>query len=268
MNSQLLGSVRLAKKAGQKTYKNTVLLGGNPKPAWLVACQVRCLALQLIIALVSTILGAQAFALNIESLASPNEAQLSWVGKNIVQNGMPMQIVEFRSTQSLQSVLAFYREEWRQYHQPGQRSTVANQLDGWDVLSTLIDGHNVVLQVKSEAGLTTGFISATPLGQVTHQSDVARAFPRQWGTTLMSAMESTDGDVTATTLILQSNQSVREMQRYYKTAFLRNGWVLARSSEQQDTAVMLFDRRDGSMELAVRREHNKTLIFANIKGGI
>lgn len=222
------------------------------------------LALALVICLLAS--AANTLAFDLQGLAAPPQTRLSWVGKHIVQNGMPMQILQFQSSLSQPELLRFYREEWQQYHKPGERASVTRDVGEWRMLSTLVDAHHVVLQLKREAGQLTGFLSATPLDIATEHSSITNQFPRQSGSQLISSTESNDGGVKATTLILQNHYSLRESHTFYKNALQRKGWKLSRSNVARGTAVMLFDRPSSSLQLAMRRENNQTLIFANVRG--
>lgn len=204
-------------------------------------------------------------AFELQELATPPETTLSWVGKDIVQNGMPMQIIELRSTLSVEEIKAFYRQDWLSYHRVGERSSVQRRVGQWDILSTLIDNHNVVVQLKQDGGLTTGFLSTHPLDLEPEPSQVSEKFPRKWGTELISSTESNDAGVVATTLVLQNQYTVRENKLFYEAELVRNGWSMARSTINTGTVVMLFNRSSGALELAMRREDNNTLIFANVR---
>lgn len=206
------------------------------------------------------------FAFDLQELQVPPETQQSWVGKHIVHNGMPMQIVQLQSSLPIPELLRFYRKEWQNYHKPGERATVSRRMGEWQTLSTLVDGHHVVVQLIRKAGQTEGFLSITPLDTATEKNSIARYFPRQGGAQLLSSTESNDGGVKATTLILQNYNSLRSNQAFYKNALQRSGWNLSRSSLADGTAVMLFDRSSGSLQLAMRRENDTTMIFANVRG--
>lgn len=205
-------------------------------------------------------------AFDLQELQAPPETRLSWVGQDIVQNGMSMQIVQLQSSRSIPEVLRFYREDWRNYHKPGTRATVTRTVGEWQMLSTLIEQHNVVVQLKREASQTTGFLSATPLDTQPRKNSISKHFPRQGGTQLISSTESNDGGAKATTLILQNNRSLRANQAFYQNSLQRSGWTLSRSNVLGGTAAMLFDRASGSMELAISRDKGTTTIFANVRG--
>ncbi len=220
-----------------------------------------------LVASVSLLTGAaNTLAFDLQQLATPPQTQLSWVGKHIVQNGMPMQILQLQSSLPQAELLRFYRQEWQAFHKPGERSSITRDVGEWRMLSTLVDAHHIVLQLKREAGQLTGFLSAIPLDTRTEQSSITKQFPRQNGSQLISSTESNDGNAKATTLILQNRYSLRDSHNFYKTALQRKGWKLSRSDVSRGTAVMLFDRTSGSLQLAMRRDKDMTFIFANLRG--
>lgn len=222
--------------------------------------------LSFIVPVLTLVCAANTLAFDLQELAAPPQTRLSWVGRHIVQNGMPMQILQLRSSLPMAEILRFYRQRWQVYHRPGERSSLTRDVGDWRMLSTVVDAHHVVLQLKREAGQLTGYLSATPLDTPTEQSQIAEQFPRQSGSRLISSTESNDGGAPATTLILENRFPLRDAFRFYHTALQRRGWKLSRSDVDRGTAVLRFARPSGSLQLALRREKDRTYIFANLRG--
>lgn len=210
-----------------------------------------------------------ALALDIQHIEHPRETSLTWVGERIEHNGMPMQILQLNSRLSKEALFEFYKELWKPMHAPDQQATVEKSVGEWQMISTLLDDHNVVVQVKPSATGLEGFMSATPLDYRPEQSTIARHFPRQWGTELVSSTQSQDGGVKATTLVLKNTHTLESNHEFYERTLQANGWTLSHQNRQRDGSVLFFDGKEGAVELAIQRggdNNRNTLIFANVRG--
>ncbi len=207
-----------------------------------------------------------ALALDIQSIERPPETSMTWIGERIEHNGMPMQILQLSSTLTTEQLFKFYRELWQPMHAENEQATMERRAGDWHIISTLLDDHNVVVQLKSESGRTNGFLSATPLDKQPDQSEITRRFPRQWGTELISSTVSTDGGTRATTLVLKNSHSIESNHDFYTRTLQNNGWTLSHQNVQMGGSVMFFDNSSGAVELAIRRDNSSTLIFANVRG--
>ncbi|MEM8499606.1 MAG: hypothetical protein AAF542_16405 [Pseudomonadota bacterium] len=207
-----------------------------------------------------------ALALDIQHIEHPPLTSLNWVGERIEHNGMPMQILQLNSELGTEELFSFYRELWRSMHRPDQQATVERSVGEWQMISTLLDNHNVVVQAKPSPNGLEGFMSATPLDQQPTQSEIARHFPRQWGTQLVSSTQSNDGGVKATTLVLKNTHTLASNHEFYTRTMQANGWTLSHQNTQLGGSVLFFDNSDGAIEMAIRRESSNTVIFANVRG--
>lgn len=222
-----------------------------------------------VLAFLLSSLSAAALALDIQHIEHPPETSMTWVGERIEHNGMPMQILQLNSRLSKDELFEFYQELWKPMHAPDQQATVEKSVGEWQMISTLLDDHNVVVQVKSSSTGLEGFMSATPLDYRPEQSTIARHFPRQWGTELLSSTQSQDGGVKATTLVLKNTHTLESNHEFYERTLQANGWTLSHQSRQREGSVLFFDGKDGAVELAIQRGGNNnrnTLIFANVRG--
>ncbi len=207
-----------------------------------------------------------AFSLDIQHIEHPPLTTLSWVGERIEHNGMPMQILQLNSELSKEELFAFYKDLWQATHRPDQQAAIERSVGEWQIISTILENHNVVVQVKPSSVGLEGFMSATPLDQQATQNEIARHFPRQWGTELVSSTESNDGGAKATTLILRNSHTLESNHEFYTRTMQANGWTLSHQNTQLGGSVLFFDNDDGAVEMAIRRESNNTVIFANVRG--
>lgn len=220
----------------------------------------------LALTIVLGLLPAVGFSLDIQRIEHPPLTSMTWVGERIEHNGMPLQILQLNSELSTKELFTFYRELWQPMHAANEQATMERFAGEWQIISTLMDGYNVVVQVKPSGAGLEGFMSATPLDKEPTQSDVARNFPRQWGTELVSSTQSTDGGTKATTLVLKNTHTLQSTHDFYSRTLQENGWTLSHQNTEMGGSVMFFDSSDGAVELAIRRDKSNTVIFANVRG--
>ncbi len=244
------------------------LVRPQPQQYWIsLAARVRSMVLTSCVTTVGLCLSAVCLSFDLRSLEHPATAKLIWVGERIEHNGMPMQVLQIESSHGIDELFQFYRANWAQWHRPEKQASVEKQAGEWRILSTLLDRHNIVLQLQESATGSSGFVSATPLDKAPEQNRIASDFPRQWGTELISSTESWDGGAPATTLVMKNSYSVDTNQEFYLRSLQASGWSLAHSSRKHGTSVMFFDRDSGALELAIQRDAEATIIFANLRGG-
>ncbi|MFK7732279.1 MAG: hypothetical protein AB8B48_11740 [Pseudomonadales bacterium] len=211
-------------------------------------------------------ISSNAFSFDIQHIEHPPLTSLTWVGERIEHNGMPMQILQLNSELSTSELFGFYKEIWQPMHAENQRATIERSVGEWQIISTLLDNHNIVVQVRPSPIGLEGFMSATPLDEAPVQSEIARHFPKQWGTELVSSTQSQDGGVQATTLVLKNTHSLESTHEFYTRTMQANGWTLSHQNTQLGGSVLFFDNKDGAVEMAIRRENSNTVIFANVRG--
>lgn len=220
----------------------------------------------LLLTVLFALLPTKVFSLDIQGIEHPPLTSMTWVGERIEHNGMPLQILQLNSELNAKELFTFYKELWQPMHAADEQATMERSAGEWHIISTLMDGYNVVVQVKPSSAGLEGFMSATPLDTEPTQSDVARNFPRQWGTELVSSTQSTDGGTKATTLVLKNTHTLRSTHDFYSRTLQENGWTLSHQNTEMGGSVMFFDSSDGAVELAIRRDKSSTFIFANVRG--
>jgi len=204
-----------------------------------------------------------------DSVPMPEDMQSVWVGEDIVQNGIPMQIQSFTYGGSVENLLSFYKTQWEKPKSSEIPGFLVQQVAEWTIISHLEKSKTTVVQIMTgdDSG-TMGYISQATLGAPSDVVELIRDFPKMNGTDVISATESTDANKETTTLILSNYFSVDSNADYYKTKMKSMGWKYIHGADKDNTSVLLFNGKDSQAEIAISKNKNgTTIIFANVVGG-
>jgi hypothetical protein len=204
-----------------------------------------------------------------EGVPMPQGMKSVWVGEDIVQNGIPMQIQSFTYGGTVESLLSFYKTQWAKPQASEIPGFLVQQAGEWTIISHLETSEMTLVQVKAgNDNNSIGYISQATLGASSDVVELIREFPKMNGTDVISATESTDANKDTTTLILSNSFSVDSNSQYYKNKMKSMGWKYIHGAEQENTNVLLFNGKDSQAEIAISKNKNgTTIIFANVVGG-
>ena len=203
------------------------------------------------------------------AIPMPESMHSVWVGQDIVQNGIPMQIQSFTYGGSVENLLAYYKNQWENTGQSDIPGFVEQEVGGWAIISHLENTTNTVVQAKSsDDGGAEGYISQATLGAKSDVKEIIRDFPKMSGSDVISATESSDSNREATTLIFSNHFSVESNTVFYKSKMKALGWSYVHGAEQGKTSILLFNGEGTQTEIAIsKNENGMTIIFANVVNG-
>lgn len=217
--------------------------------------------------IVFIILISNCYAYGIDKVEVPPGAKVTYVG-DVIQNGIPLQIKQFKVQMSTSEVLGFYKQYWsdvRNYKE-NTPAYIEKKVDSWTVLSKMEESSSVVVQIKeSSSEESFGFISVSDISQAKKIGDTTTKFPRLNGSNLVSSTESFDNGKLATTIILVNNNSINENSEYYKMSMVNNGWISTNKRITDNEATIYYSKNNQYCEIAiVASKDGKTVIFVNI----
>jgi len=192
---------------------------------------------------------------------STENAKTAWISNEINQSGMVLSIRTFKSPDSVESVLSFYRKAWfKEGEVPG---FIENNMADWKLISQKHEKENVVLQLKPTAeGGSTGFLSIAQLNE--RDQTIAIDFPLPDSTEEFSSTYLEEDGAEVHTMTFITKQTVGTTKSFYEDRLDRKGWALARSSEMNGSQVILFNRRNDRLELVIQKLNEEdTVIFVN-----
>ncbi len=210
--------------------------------------------------------GSVATATELPEITKPHNAELAWVSNNINQNGMQLSIQAFRSPDSVDSVMGFYRSRWgndaasAEGDKPG---FVENEMGEWQVISQLRDKHNIVLQLKpSYEGGSEGFLSSAV--KVTSSGQIHIDFPAPDGAERVSSSIVEENNTESQTLVYVTQDNISNTASFYRRKLKSQGWRMATSQQHDGMEFMMFNRKNEKCELVVSPfEGGATVIYVN-----
>lgn len=184
-----------------------------------LSCRAACAA-SLILAAAPLTLAATRWP----DVPPPPRAQLEWVARDTVVNGLPTRIERFESELAPDEVLAFYRRRWAGAPVGSPRET---RTGGWQALSTLAGAFQIAVQVrpKSPSG-SEGLISTAHFGGQ-RAEPVPPGLPRFPDTLISQVTESVDGPLRSQLVTMVSTQSFDVNVQRWRGEWLRRGWHIA-----------------------------------------
>ena len=186
-------------------------------------------------------------------VVAPPGSRVQWVGKEMVQNGVPMSVRRFDTSMSPKQVLQYYRERWTT---GPRRPPVENRVGGWRVIGRQVGGYYVTVQVRPGAGGSEGFIGVSMLPQLKAEPELDREFPRLAGTEVVSDTRSEDEGKSGQTLILRNDYSVITNAQYYREQLPARGWALRQDYSPAGGAehVQYFERSRESLHIVIAED--------------
>ena len=103
--------------------------------------------------------------LAIPDFPPPKDAQVSWVGRNIVVNGIHSDIRSFVTKDKPEKVAEFYHEQWKKPVAKGKPGyTESDAMPPWHLITRLEDGYLMTVQYQEQdRGGTWGYLAMSPL---------------------------------------------------------------------------------------------------------
>ena len=198
---------------------------------------------------------APSYATAWPEIKDPPHSKVVWVGDDMTQNGVAMQIKTFASDLDVKSVIEFYRNSWAALSLAAK--PVENDLGEWKVIGYQQGDYLVTVQVRpQEKNGSEGHMAVSKLPTFKGQPELDSTFPRLPGTKILSDTRSQDAGKIGKTLILTNSNSVQSNQKYYESAMLQQGWTAAQSSSPQDAngVYLYFQRSKEACVLTISRD--------------
>ncbi|MFK7860457.1 MAG: hypothetical protein AB8B64_16680 [Granulosicoccus sp.] len=197
----------------------------------------------------------------LDRLATPEGASVQMVTSGSVHNGTPIAIATFDSTDSIDSILDFYRHYWAASEAHAQVGFVESELPDWLLISQVRDGYNVVVQLNTqELQGASGFISVMAVN--------ARELVEEHGEfselKTLSSHRSVDGVDTSLMRVYASSLSVAQTHLRYRQKLIRAGWQMLSDDDIDGARVMVLSRKQSRLELSiVESRHYGSVLVAH-----
>lgn len=192
------------------------------------------------------------------------DMKLTWVAPDIVHNGTPMQVRNFESTDTAQTVLARYRREWKASAQNPQ-DAIEYPIKDYLVIAKMLDLCFYTVQVKKDPATSgsTGVLTVSQI-QTNQQAPVlGKDFPMMSGSQVAADMKHRDPGKEARTIVLMNQFSTNANADFYRRVLGNDGWTVL-----NDHVIPNKGGNGNSQTITFRRGFNETsMVIARTQGG-
>ena len=182
----------------------------------------------------------------LNKLAVPDNATLEIVTTDALHNGAPIAMATLTSPDSVDSVLAFYRNLWNDGDEeiPGH---IESAYDNQQLISRLRDGMNIVIQLqKNSDEPASGFVSVLALNAPRVTEDHGAFSDLE----LLSSNRSVDGADTSWIRVYASSSSGSRTHEIYRQRLLADGWHVLADNELEGAWVTQLGRDNTRLEVS------------------
>jgi hypothetical protein len=206
---------------------------------------------------------------------APNGANVGWVARDIIYNGVPMQIRHMSSELKPEEIIGFYRKEWQKTEKD---KLLLEKKPPWYLIHRITDSVFYTVEVRpvgsgSEAILTLSRLpeiqnrflkdSASVRKLINSQGD---RFPRLTGSSMQMDMTSFDDGVQARTIMYRNKYDVEANVLYISEELIASGWSKSgdyRTQKGDMGRQLVFKRTAEQIVMTVRQEAGTTEVVAN-----
>jgi len=155
-------------------------------------------------------------------LPVPPNAVPEIIASDMRFNGAPMQIVQFASLDSKET-LKFYQDFFSKNAEKGKFAvTPAN---GGVMIGALMGERLVTIEIHGQPGEAANVLVSSIKPKLAQSPEkLARDIPRMPGTKVLQHQDSRDGGKTNRFIITQNKQSVEGNAMYLREHYIRSGW--------------------------------------------
>lgn len=178
------------------------------------------------------------------------DAQSSWVAPRMLQNGVPMSILQFSYPGSMASIESYYKEY--RVNKPinielrGNETVIAYEENGY-----FYSIHISNTGDNSRVG-THGKIVATKLTQAITPPDTE--LPVMPGSHIINKINALDGNTDSETLMLSNHHSREANYRYLEQSLKQQGWIKSVAASVVNTAAsqqLVYEMNNQSLQITL-----------------
>jgi len=204
------------------------------------------------------------FARDFPEFPFPKNMVVVLAAKNIEYNGIPTQIYQFHTDDSIAEVVEFYDKEWDDL----------DEVDFGDlkILSHRDDDYLLTVQIERESDLRThGTLSIAPmfklLGGSRHKlrkkiKAVGADFPALSNTEFISDLVADEIGGESRSLLFSNEYSVERNIEFYRTKMMADGWksviVNNAKSKRVKTTVLALNKNSKKLNIGFSRQAGRT----------
>lgn len=206
---------------------------------------------------------------------TPAGADVGWVGRDIVYNGVPMQIRHMKSALSPEDIIDFYRHQWQK---TDKDKLLIEKKSPWVLLHKITSTVFYTVEVHPIQGGSESILTLSKLPEIQqkyrHDSAGLRAmiasqgagFPKLHGSIMQMDMSSYDEGVQARTILYRNTYDVENNVLYVSSELINSGWSKAgdyKTNRGDMGRQLVFKRANEQIVMTVRQSGGFTEVTAN-----
>lgn len=216
-------------------------------------------ALQLL--LVSLLFNATAWAAP-DDIPVPDWLSPATVGEKMVINGLPSTVYRFETHETVDALLDFYRDTWRD---EGKNSYREAHVAPWYVISRLVRNYLYTVQVKEEGSFTiSGYLAVGDLAAMEKSRKHDKPVPLMDGSTVLNDVTSFDPGQKGRTVMLANKYSASGNSQFYRNYFRDRGWATVMDSSSDESFILAFKKRNLETHLVISTVQGVTHVVMNM----
>jgi len=169
---------------------------------------------------------------------TPPSTDATPIAKQILYQGIPMQIKSFTSKVSMERVLEFYRQKW-------EKEFVENKYQAWHQISHKDDEYFITIQVQASGEESAfGRISIMQLQEKDAQPvALGKGIPTLPESIVMNDISSDDKQTKSRNVIAHNKRSIKSNAEYYQNQYTANGWgSVMNKNIKSNSQVLMFKK--------------------------
>ena len=184
----------------------------------------------------------------------------------MVVNGIPLHVRQFKSKQSVEEVLKFYRQFWPKGTEKEPGYTETDVLTPWKIITRVEDGYLMTVQVTEQGDRGShGLLGISKL--LDPEQDLPTlgdGFPKMRGSTVFNDIESKDIGKKGRTLQLSNHFSAQTNASFYRDHFVNNGWIMDmdKTISGGNTHAQRFSNGDKNVIIVINKAKNGSVVVA------
>ena len=160
---------------------------------------------------------------------SPPDSTVGKLAESMIVNGLPMQIRQFTSNNSVNQILDYYRQYWPKGTEEKPGYTETDILTPWIIITRVEDGYLMTVQVTENGDRgSRGLLGMSKLPDPEQElPTLGEQFPKMRGSTVFNDIHSKDIGKQGRTIQLSNKYSVQSNANFYRDHYTNQGWVVS-----------------------------------------
>ena len=195
---------------------------------------------------------------------APPRTQVGLLGEEMVFNGIPMDMRQFRSSLSVEEIEQFYGGFWPQGTEDKPGYVITDAMTPWKIITRVEDGYLMTVQVTADGAGSRGFLAMSRMPDPDRQEpELGEGFPVMQGSKPLNDVQTKDPGKDGRTMAFVNDRTADANANYYRTWFQARGWTVDMDKAPGANArVLSFRDGDRSVNIVINGRTGRTYIVA------